>query len=105
MASKYIDTTAIMQVIGCVFKEPKLLEIEDKYKIAEYDFENDFHKIVFGAIYKIHELGATEVTLEAISDFLSTRPKSEGVYKSQKGEEWLLKVVDSASLNTFDYIF
>ena len=105
MASKYIDTTAIMQVIGCVFKEPKLLEIEDKYKIAEYDFENDFHKIVFGAIYKIHELGATEVTLEAISDFLSTRPKSEGVYKSQKGEEWLLKVVDSASLNTFDYYY
>ena len=105
MVSKYVDTTAIMQVIGCVFKEPKLLEIEDKYKITEFDFENDFHKIVFGAIYKIYELGAREISVEAISDFLSTRPKSEAIYKNQKGEEWLLKVIDNSSLSTFDYYY
>ena len=105
MASNYVDTMSIMQVIGCVYKDPQLLEIEDKYKIAEYDFENDFHKIVVGAIYKIHELGAKQISLESISDFLSTRPKHEAIYKNQKGEEWLLKVVENASLATFDYYY
>ena len=64
MASKYVDTVSIMQVIGCVFNNPQLLELTDKYRIVEEDFSNDFHKIVFGAIYKLHELGAEKVTLE-----------------------------------------
>ena len=72
MGSKYVDTTAIMQVIGCVFNNPQLLDISDRYVITDEDFNNDFHKIVFGAIYKLHELGAKEITLENISDFLSS---------------------------------
>ena len=54
MGSKYIDTTAIMQVIGCVFNTPQLLEITDKYSIVDEDFADEFHRIIFGAIYKIH---------------------------------------------------
>ncbi len=30
MGSKYVDTTAIMQVIGCVFNTPQLLEATDR---------------------------------------------------------------------------
>ena len=105
MASKYIDPTAIMQVIGCVFNTPQLLDFTDKYTITEEDFPDDFHKIAFGAIYKIHELGAEKVTLENINDFLSMRPKSEATFKVNKGEEWLLKVADSAKALSFDYYY
>ena len=94
MASKYVDPTAIMQVIGCVFNNPHLLDFTDKYTITEDDFPDTFHQTVFGAIYKIHELGATAVTLENISDFFSTRPKSAALFKQHKGEEWLMKVAD-----------
>ena len=87
MASKYVDTTSIIQVIGCVYNNLKLLDITDRYTITDEDFPDEFHKIVFGAMYKIHELGASEVTLKNIEDFLSTRPKSAGVFKQQKGEE------------------
>ena len=58
MASKYVDPTAIMQVIGCVYNTPQLLDYTDKYSIVDEDFVEPFHKIVFGAIYKLHELGA-----------------------------------------------
>ena len=58
MSSKYVDTTSIIQVIGNIFNNPSLLDLEDKYIISDEDFVNDFHKIVFGSIYKIHELGA-----------------------------------------------
>ena len=105
MGSKYVDTTSIMQVIGCVFNSPNLLEITDKYSIVEEDFPDPFHKTVFGVIYKLHELGANKITLESISDFLSTRPKSNAIYQQEKGEEWLLRVSDISNLSTFDYYY
>ena len=105
MSSKYVDVTAIMQIIGCVFNNPSLLDLTDKYNIVEEDFPSDFHKVAYGAIYKLHELGVKDITLENISDFLSTRPKSEAIFKQQKGEEWLLKVADNSLLNSFDYYY
>ncbi len=105
MASKYVDTTAIMQVIGTVFKNPQILDYTDKYTVIEDDFADEFHKVAFGAIYKIHELGADKITLENISDFLASRPKSAAVFKAQKGEEWLLKVADTCLPEAFDYYY
>lgn len=58
MASKFTDTTAIMQVIGCVYTNPQILDITDRYSIVDEDFPDPFHKTIFGAIYKIYELGA-----------------------------------------------
>ena len=49
-ASKYVDITSIMQVIGCVYNNPTLLDFTDRYTITEEDFQEEFHKITFGAI-------------------------------------------------------
>ena len=105
MSSKYIDTSSIVQVIGCVYNNPKILDYGDKYVITEDDFDNDFHRVVFGAIYKLHELGAESINLENILDFLSSRPNSEAIFTSQKGEEWLARVSQSCSLSSFDYYY
>lgn len=105
MASKYIDVTAIMQVIGCVYNNPQILEFEDKYTITDEDFPDEFHRTVFGAIYKVYELGAKTITLENLADFLSSRPKSAAIYKKNDGDKWLLKVADVASQLSFDFYY
>ena len=105
MASKYVDITAVMQIIGCVYNNPGLLDFTDKYTIVDEDFADEFHRTVFGAIYKIHELGANRVTLQQIEDFLSTRPKSAALFKTNKGEEWIMKVSETASDSAFDYYY
>ena len=105
MASKYVDTPSIVQVIGCVFKTPQLLDYTDKYTVTEEDFPDEFHKIVFGTIYKLHELGAERITLNSIADFLSSRPKSEALFIKQKGEEWLTKAAENAEPSSFDYYY
>ena len=105
MASKYVDTTAIMQVIGCVFNTPQLLDFTDKYTITDNDFPDEFHKTVFGAIYKIHGLGAQHVGLENLADFFASRPKSAAIYKTNNGEKWLLQVSDNANQLSFDYYY
>ena len=105
MPSKYNDPTAVMQVVGCVFNNPKLLDITDKYTIVDEDFTDSFHKVVFGAIYKLHELGANQISLQNIADFLADRPKSEAIYRSNKGDEWLMRITDAAMASTFDYYY
>lgn len=105
MASKYVDNTAIMQVIGCVFNTPQLLDFTDKYTITDEDFPDEFHRTVFGAIYKIHGLGAQHIGLENIADFFSSRPKSAAIYKTNDGERWLLSVSDKANQLSFDYYY
>lgn len=105
MTSKYTDIISSMQIIGCVFNNPKYLDYTDKYLITEDDFPDDFHKIAFGSIYKIYQLGANEITLRNINDFLSTRPKSKAIYDKNKGDEWLLKVSEMAQDSSFDYYY
>lgn len=105
MNSKYVDTPSIVQVIGCVFKSPQLLDYTDRYSITDDDFPDQFHKIVFGSIFKLHELGAEKITLNSILDYLSSRPKSEAIFTKQKGEEWLLKASENAETASFDYYY
>ena len=105
MTSKYIDTSSIVQVIGCVYKVPQLLDYTDKYTITDEDFPDQFHKIVFGTIYKLHELGAERISLNSILDYLATRPKSEAIFIKQKGEEWVLKAAENAQPSSFDYYY
>ena len=103
--NKYVDTPSIVQVIGCVFKSPQLLEYTDKYVITEEDFPDEFHKIIFGTIFKLHELGAEKITLNSILDYLSTRPKYEALFIKQKGEEWITKAAENANTSSFDYYY
>ena len=105
MASKYVDKSALIQVIGTVFNNPNLLDAEDKYSFDEEDFYDDFHKIVFEPIYNLYKMGAQTITIEAIEDYLNQRPKKMGIYKAYQGREYLLKCSDVASLATFNYYY
>ena len=105
MASKYYDTTAVLQVIGNVYNNPSLLGQTDKYSITDEDFANSFHRIVFGCIYKLYELGAKKITIANISDLLADRPKLEAEFKQNKGEEWLMRITEGAIPDSFDYYY
>ena len=105
MPSKYIDTSSIVQVIGCVYKTPQLLDYSDKYVLTEEDFPDQFHKIMFGTAYKLHELGSEKISISNVLDYLASRPKSEAIFIKQKGEEWLTKAVENAQTSAFDYYY
>ena len=105
MSSKFVDISSIIQVVGCVYNDPSILEKTDKYSITDEDFTTELHKIIFGTIYKLYESGVSAITLEVINNYLSERPKSYGVYKENKGEEWILKASENAQLEAFDYYY
>ena len=103
--SKYVDATAVVQVIGNIYVNPSLLDLEDKYFFNEEDFTEKFHKILFGAIYNLHALGAKEISISAIEDYLAQRPKDKSVYVAYKGAEYLQNISKNVQLAAFDYYY
>lgn len=104
MSSNYVDTKAIIQVIGSIYQNPDLLD-DTQYKFNKEDFPQDFHRLLFTSIFNLHALGAKNITVSAIEDYLEQRDKLYGIYKAHNGAEWLAKSVETVSLATFDYYF
>lgn len=105
MASKYVDTSSIINVIGNIYNKPGLLDRTDKFTITEKDFPEQFHKIVVSSIAHLFERGVREMSLNVIEDFLHQHPKSEACFKSNKGDEWLLQASQSAKEESFNYYY
>ena len=104
MSSRYTDIPSIMQVIGNIYQNPAIID-NDNYHFHEEDFTEDFHRILFGSIYNLYKLGAKEITANTIEDYLSQRPKSLAIYKTNKGAEYLQEIVKISHISTFDYYY
>lgn len=104
MASRYVDIPAIVQVIGCIYQNPSLLDNEN-YSFTEEDFTEDFHKVIFGSIYNLHQLGAKKIDPIVIENYLEQRPKKLAIYKTNSGEEYLQKLENTTQLAAFNYYY
>ena len=102
--SRYVDIPAIVQLIGCVYQNPSLLD-NDQYSFTLDDFTEEFHQVIFGSIYNLHQLGAKQITSANIEDYLEQRPKKLAVYKANKGAEYLEKVSENSQLAAFNYYY
>lgn len=102
---KYVDIPAIVQVIGGIYNNPTLLDETDKYTFNEEDFPEEFHKILFGSIYNLYLLGAKEISIVSIEDYLTQRPNSFAIYKMYKGADYLQQLSQTTQLAAFDYYY
>lgn len=105
MAGKYVDLPSIINVIGGVLINTNLLDQPEKYVFNEEDFTEEFHRILFGSIYNLHQSGVQEVDTAAIVNYLESRPKSLGVFKLNKGEEYVEKLRENTQIAAFDYYY
>ena len=105
MSSKYIDISAITNVIGNIFNNPSILDAEDKYFFIEEDFVDEFHQIAVEPLINLHKLGAKEFTLNAINDYFEARPRKKAIFDTNKGMEYLLKSAENASITSFDVYY
>lgn len=103
--SKYADAPSTIQLIGCIYKQPQLLDNEGQYFFSENDFPNDFHKIVFGAAYNLWKMGAKNLSIKAVEDYLRGHPKELGIYQAGNGPTWLKQTIAEADLSNFQYYY
>ena len=104
MNSKYVDIPSTIQVIGNIYQNPNLLD-NDKYTFIEEDFVEEFHRVLFGAIFNLHQQGASKININTIEDYLQQRPTAQAIYKTHKGEEYLKTITETTQISTFEYYY
>lgn len=102
---RYYDTSAALQVIGCTLIKPDLLNEDGQYFYNADDFITDIHRVAFGAIFNLHQMGAENITPKTIEDYLRQHPESYGVYQQARGSEWIQNCIDNADVVNFDYYY
>lgn len=105
MRKNYYDVESVIQVIGNVFNTPQLIDYTDKYTFREEDFDDEFHRVMFGTIYKIYTMGTEQLSLVTIEKFLEARPKSLAIYEANNGHKWLENASDVAISSSFNYYY
>lgn len=103
--SKYYDSTSAIQVIGCILNNPPLLDEDGIYDFRAEDFNNEFHKVIFGSVYNLYNMGAEKLNTKVIEDYLSEKEHSFATYKANHGAEWLHQVYEQADILNFNYYY
>ena len=104
MAARYVDIPALVQVIGCVYQNPNLID-DERYNFTAEDFTEDLQKVIFGSIYNLHQLGVEKITIPVIEDYLQSKPKKIAVYKNLDGSDYLTKAATICQPDAFNYYY
>lgn len=64
---------------------PDFLNEDGQYFYSSEDFVTDIHRVAFGAIFNLHQMGAEKITPKTVEDYLQTHPESYAIYKKVKG--------------------
>lgn len=99
------DKRAIWMIIGCLMKNPLLLD-EVKYPLKPTDFPEYFHQLIFSVINNLyHKEGVENIDVIAIDNFLSSYDKQYMIFNDNNGLEYLQNAVDNSTLENFIYYY
>lgn len=96
------DKSVALQILGSLVQKPSLL-IEDKYQISEKDFEDRFHKIVFGSIKNLFYSGIQTITPIEIDTYLSNYATQKQVFDTNNGINYIENITKFAKIENFEY--
>lgn len=103
---KIVDTPAILQVLGCIYTNPSLLDFTDKYNLCKHDFVESFHKMMYKIMFQLHSLdNAKQFNAVVIEDYLNDKPEDFALFKKNDGEKWLAEVSKNAQPELFDFYY
>ena len=98
---KLYDNRSALQVIGCLIREPELME---EYPLDKSDFEvESFHEIVYSCVYNLYQQGVQVIDDFAIDSYLSKYSKQYKIFESNNGIEWCNDAVVMAEPSNFSF--
>jgi replicative DNA helicase len=101
----YQDKMAIMQVLGSILKNPLLLADSSKYELTNDDFPEQFHKLIFAAIYNLYDDGTEVINEVTIDGYLKDYDIQYAIFNKNDGIEYLYKIQELAEEGNFEYYF
>lgn len=92
---------AIFQVLGCIIKDPPLM---DSHTLTKEDFDcEDFHQIIFAAVYNLHNQGVGVIDCFAIDAFIQPYEKHYKIFSDNHGLDYINDAVNMSETENFEY--
>ena len=98
------DKDAIIQVLGCLIKQPMLL-LEEKYRLIKADFPEMMYEAIFVSIDYLLKNGAPEIDCMAIFNFLQGYPSYYKAVEKNGGIRYIENCENIAELGNFEYYY
>lgn len=100
----YINKIAVMQVLAGLIKDP-LLFANNKYRFDINDFQEQFHRIVYGAVDYLAHSGMEKIDYIDIDKFLQPYESQYKVFCDNRGIEYIQKILEMYDPKKFDYYY
>jgi replicative DNA helicase len=95
----------VMQLLGCLMKNPLFLGEINTYNLTPNDFSRSMDKQVFAAIFNLFRGGAEKVTVVDIDNYLKGHPGIYAEFVKNNGIEYLQDAEDFGVLENFNYYY
>lgn len=95
----------IMQVFGCLMKQPSLLSQTDKYKFYVDDFSSRFERKIFSSILYLWQHGAESISEVDIVNYFSNIQSEYDYFEEQNGLEYITDCIELSDILSFDYYY
>ena len=95
----------IMQLLGCLMKNPLFLGEVNTYNLTPNDFSKSMDKQIFAAIYNLFKGGAEKITVVDIDNYLKGHPAIYSDFIKNNGIEYLQDAEDFGVLENFSYYY
>ena len=98
------DKMSVLQVLGCLIKNP-LLFTHKEYVLRPEDFPERFHRIVFGAINYLALQGMSVISPIDIDQFLTKHEIQYKIFTDNSGIAYIKKCIEVANETKFEYYY
>lgn len=99
------DKRAYANTLGCLMKDPTLVEDIDR-PLDREDFNTEtFYDLLFVAIYNLSMQGCKTIDEFAIDSYLSGFKDQYRIFQENKGLEYLNSIKEYCSLENYDYYY
>lgn len=98
------DKMAVLQVLGCLAKNP-LLFVDRDYRFEVEDFPEQFHKIVFTALAELAHNGVSRIDPIDVDQFLASSPLHYKVFSDNRGIEYIKRAQEVVEEGNLKYYY
>lgn len=99
------DKNAMMQIIGCLLKNPMIL-IDTKYILTKNDFDLPLAKNIFHAISNLFQQYKVEnISIVDIDNYFQKTEAGYDNFKKQNGLQYLNDCLEISNLSGFDFYY
>lgn len=99
------DTRAYLNTIGCLLKNPSLIDDIDR-PLDRSDFNTEsFYELLYISIYNLYVQGCVVIDEFSIDSYLSKHPKQYSIFQENNGLNYLVQAREMAELENYDFFY